>query len=172
MDSSRSAMNPDAVVNGRELAVSPDGKKVAIVGGGGVQGENGKRVYAIPFYGSEDIDTQIGQVETGCGTQPTSSFHPVLDLGAAERSNGELTLFNTRSLAPVKTIPAPPRSGINTEAILLTCGGRGTKLVYYRAGSADRCIRLPRRVHARLGTARERLPPPAAALSKDQGQLT
>ena len=37
-------------VNGQELAVSPDGKKVAMVGGGGVPGRNGKRVYAIPFY--------------------------------------------------------------------------------------------------------------------------
>jgi hypothetical protein len=161
-------MNPDAVVNGRELAVSPDGKKVAIVGGGGVQGDNGKRVYAIPFYETADLDTQIGQVETGAYPKNVC-FHPVLDLGAAEKSDGELTLFNTRSLAPIKTIPPPTRSGTSTEAILLTFGGRGTKLVYYHGGTGSgqsaRPTRNPGKGKASAPAA------PATAAAKDQGQL-
>ena len=159
------AMNPDAVVNGRELAVSHDGKKVAISGGGGVQGDDGKRVYAIPVYDAADLDTRLGQVETGA--YPTNViFHPVLDMGAAEKSDGELTLFNTRSLAPIKTIPAPPRSGHATEAILLTFCGRGTKLAYYRAGTGSGAAAA--RARGRGKTAA----PATPAASKDQGQLT
>jgi hypothetical protein len=161
-------MNPDAVVNGRELAVSPDGKKVAIVGGGGVQGDNGKRVYAIPFYETADLDTQIGQVETGAYPKNVC-FHPVLELGAAEKSDGELTLFNTRSLAPIKTIPPPTRSGTSTEAILLTFGGRGTKLVYYHAGTGSGQAARPTR---NRGKGKASAPAaPAIAAAKDQGQL-
>ena len=40
-------MNPDAVVNGRELAVSPDGKKVAIVGLGGLGHMGVKLAHAL-----------------------------------------------------------------------------------------------------------------------------
>jgi hypothetical protein len=162
-------MNPDAVVNGRELAVSPDGKKVAIVGGGGVQGDNGKRVYAIPFYETADLDTQIGQVETGAYPKNVC-FHPVLELGAAEKSDGELTLFNTRSLAPIKTIPPPARSGTSTEAILLTFGGRGTRLVYYHAGSGASAPSA--RTARNRGRGKAPAPAaPAAAPAKDHGQL-
>ena len=161
-------INPDAVVNGRELAVSPDGKKVAIVGGGGVQGDNGKRVYAIPFYETADLDTQIGQVETGAYPKNVC-FHPVLELGAAEKSDGELTLFNTRSLAPVKTIPPPPRSGTSTEAILLTFGGRGTKLVYYHAGTGSGQTARPTRTRVRGKAAAAAAP--ATAVAKDHGEL-
>ena len=161
-------MNPDAVVNGRELAVSPDGKKVAIVGGGGVQGDNGKRVYAIPFYETSDLDTQIGQVETGAYPKNVC-FHPVLELGAAEKSDGELTLFNTRSLALIKTIPPQPRSGTSTEAILLTFGGRGTKLVYYHAGSGSGHAARPTRTRVR-GKA-SAAAPPVSTTAKDQGAL-
>jgi hypothetical protein len=166
-------MNPDAVVNGRELAVSPDGKRVAIVGGGGVQGDNGKRVYAIPFYDTADLDSQLGQVETGA--YPTNvSFHAVLDLGVAEKSNGELILFNTRSLTTLKTIPPPPRSGTSTEAILLTFAGRGTKLAYYRNGTGSGTdVGRPARAPRARGRVKAPAPaPPAAADSKEQGQLS
>jgi hypothetical protein len=124
------AMNGSPVQNGRMLAVSPDGQKIALVGGGGMVGGDGKRLYAIPILDTSDLETQLGQVETGA--YPTAvGFHPVLELGVAEKSGGVLILFDAGSLAPIKTMEFKTGGGGKSDSDLLTFGGRGTKLLYY-----------------------------------------
>ncbi len=81
------AMKGNAAINGRALAVSPDGQKIALVGAGGMQGKNGKHVYAIAVYDTSDLETQLGQVETGAYPADVSC-DPVLDLGVAEKFCG------------------------------------------------------------------------------------
>ena len=82
------AMKGNAAINGRALAVSPDGQKIAMVGAGGMQGKDGKRVYAIAVFDTSDLETELGQVETGA--YPANlSFHPVLDIGVAEKFGGD-----------------------------------------------------------------------------------
>jgi hypothetical protein len=144
------AMKGNAAINGRALAVSPDGQKIALVGAGGMQGKSGKRVYAIAVYDTSDLETQLGQVETGA--YPSSvSFHPVLDIGVAEKFGGdrELLLFDAMSFAVIKTMAFKTRGGAASEAGLLTFGGRGTKLIYYPPGVPVAARNSPGRVGSR-----------------------
>ncbi len=130
------AMKGNAAINGRALAVSRDGQKIALAGGGGTQGKSGKRVYAIAVYDTSDLETKLGEVETGA--YPSSvSFHPVLDIGVAEKSGGdrELLLFDASSFTVIKTMAFKTKGGAASEAGLLTFGGRGTKLIYYPPGA-------------------------------------
>ena len=129
------AMKGNAAINGRALAVSADGQKIALAGGGGMQGKSGKHVYAVAVYDTGDLETQLGQVETGA--YPSNvSFHPVLDIGVAEKSGGdrELVLFDASSFAVIKTMAFKTRGGAASETGLLAFGGRGTKLIYYPPG--------------------------------------
>jgi len=143
------AMKGNAAINGRALAVSPDGQKIALVGAGGMQGKNGKHVYAIAVYDTSDLETQLGQVETGAYPADVS-FHPVLDLGVAEKFGGgrELLLLDARSFAVIKTMAFKTRGGAS-ESGLLTFGGRGTKLIYYPPGSPAASRNSPGRVGSR-----------------------
>jgi len=145
------AMNGSPVQNGRMLAISPDGQKIALVGGGGMVGGDGKRIYAIPVLDTSDLETQLGQVEIGA--YPTAvAFHPVLELGVAEKGGGssELMLFDAGSLAPIKTMDFKTGGGGKSDSGLLTFGGRGTKLLYYHPESGA----PPRRSAARAGSRR------------------
>ena len=144
------AMKGNAAINGRALAVSPDGQKIALVGAGGMQGKSGKRAYAIAVYDTSDLETQLGQVETGAYPSDVS-FHPVLDIGVAEKFGGdrELLLFDARSFAVIKTMAFKTRGGAASEAGLLTFGGRGTKLIYYPPGSPAASRNSPGRVGSR-----------------------
>ncbi len=130
------AMKGNASINGRALALSADGQKIAMVGAGGLQGKDGKRTYAIPVYDTGDLETELGQVETGAYPSDVS-FHPVLDLGAAEKFGGDkkLLLFDASSLVVSKSMAIKTRGGPASDAGLLTFGGRGTKLIYYPSGS-------------------------------------
>lgn len=130
------AMKGNAAINGKALAVSPDGLKVAFVGAGGMQPQDGKRTYAIPIYDTSDLDTQLGQIETGAYPSDVH-FHPVLDLGVAETYGADrnLFLFDAKSFTVIKNMGVKTRGGQTSEADLLTFGGRGTKLVYYPSGS-------------------------------------
>lgn len=148
------AMNADPVQNGRMMAVSRDGRRIAVVGGGGVMGDDRKRSYVIPVLDAGDLETEVGQVETG--PYPSEiAFHPVLDLGVAERSGAasELTLFDAKSLAPIKTMGFTAKAGARVEFGLLTFGGRGTKLVYYYSESSAPTGRLSSRAGSRARPA-------------------
>ena len=123
----------NAAINGREVAVSRDGKKLAVVGAGGFQGEDGKRSYSIGIFDAADLNTQLGQVETGAFPAGVA-FHPALDIGVAEKSGGTLCLFNARSFTIDKTIEVSAKGPANPQSGVLLFGGRGTKLVYYLGG--------------------------------------
>jgi hypothetical protein len=148
------AMNGDPVINGRMLAVSPDGQRIALVGAGGMQGEDGKHIYAIPVLDTSDLETQLGQVETGAYPAEVA-FHPVLEFGVAEKSGGkrELMLFDAKSLAPIKTMEFTAKGGGRVDFGLLTFGGRGTKLVYYHPESGAPAGRSSSRAGSRARPA-------------------
>ena len=159
------AMKGNAAINGKALALSADGQKIAMVGAGGTQGKDGKRTYAVPVYDTGDLETELGQVETGAYPSDVA-FHPVLDIGVAEKFGGDkgLLLFDASSLAVSKTMAIKTRGGQASDAGLLTFGGRGTKLVCYASGSIAAAAKA-----SRGGGARARS---GSGSSQDsQGQL-
>jgi hypothetical protein len=167
------AANKNAAINGRAMALSADGKKIAMAGGGGVESEGGRRSYAIGVFDASDLDTQLGQIETGAYPQ-NIAFHPVIDLGVAEKTGTSrtFTVFSSRSLAPVASFDVPTRNTApGPDSGLLLFGGKGTRLIFYQAGSpAPPTTRAPRG-RATAGTPAKPAATPKTAASGSGGQL-
>jgi hypothetical protein len=131
------AFNDNAAVNGRGMGVSPDGKRVAMAGGGGWRSKTDARAnYAIAVFDATNMQTLEGQVETG--PYPVAiAFHPVLKLGAAYRDGnpGEVVVFNAKSLAKKDSLKLQ-KAGLPAGGypVFLGFGGRGTKVVYVAFG--------------------------------------
>ncbi len=119
------AANERAAIDGWALYLSPDGKKIAMVGDGWQANENAKLRHVIAVYNTKDLKTMAGQVETG-DAPAALALHPVLNLGAAAQAAdpSEIHLFNAKSLAGKKKL----KSGAG-EPIYLAFAGRGAKLV-------------------------------------------
>jgi hypothetical protein len=121
------AANDNAAVNGRSLGLSGDGKRIAMAGGGWRSKTDPRANYAVAVFDTTDLQTLVGQVETGA--YPVAvAFHPVLNLGAAYRDGqpGEVTIFNSKSCAKRDTIKV--QKGATPS--ILAFGGEGTKLVF------------------------------------------
>src|SRR5262249_20338397 len=75
--------------------LSPDGKQVGIVDGGGYDEANTrKRHYMVPVYSTADMKTMLGELEPN----GTTAFHPVLPLAAVGKADG-VNLVNTKTFA-------------------------------------------------------------------------
>jgi hypothetical protein len=125
------AVNDNAAINGRGMGVSPDGKKVAMAGGGGWRSKTDPKAnYAIAVFDTSDISTMLGQVETGA--YPVQiAFHPVLNLGAAFRDGeGGLIIFNGKSFAKKESFKTTDKGYPD----ILLFAGQGTKVVYAATG--------------------------------------
>jgi hypothetical protein len=125
------AVNDNAATNGRAMAISPDGKRIAMAGGGGWSTGN-RGNYAIAVFDTADIKTVLGQFDTGA--YPSGiAFHPVLNLGAGCRSGnpGEIIIFNGKSFVKKDTFKLQNGSG---ESFTLLFGGKGTKLISIPTG--------------------------------------
>lgn len=69
--------NDNTAVNGRGLAVSPDGKQVALAGAGGWRSKvDTKGIGGVAIWGATAMETRNGQVES-VGPQGVA-LHPVL----------------------------------------------------------------------------------------------
>ncbi len=122
------AANDNAALNGKWLAVSPDGKQAAMAGGGGWHSMTDPRYhYVVAVFDASDLQTMNGQVDTG--PYPSGvAFHPVLPLGVASAS--ELIVFSAKSLAKKDSFK-PEKGG---SPAFLGFGARGTKVVFAAAG--------------------------------------
>jgi DNA-binding beta-propeller fold protein YncE len=122
------AVNDNAAINGRALAVSGDGKKIAMAGGGGWRSKTDPKAnYAVAVFDTDDMQTLSGQVETGA--YPSGiAFHPVLNLGAAYKDGhgAEIFLFSAKSFATKENIKVKSGAGTN----ILTFGGQGAKVIF------------------------------------------
>lgn len=119
----------NAAINGRGLAVSPDGKQVALAGAGGWRSKTEmKGLGGVAVWDTSDMETRLGQVESVGGPQGVA-FHPVLPLGAVlgvDSAKGKATLFSTKSFVTKETIDLLDGSHPN----VLLFGANGTKLIF------------------------------------------
>jgi Tol biopolymer transport system component len=121
------ATNGSASINGSCLRLSPDGRRIALPGGGGFQSGD-RRTYGIAVWDALKPETLLGQVEMGGAYPMDIAFHPVLKLGVGRRNADIVQVFNSKSFAEVKTFTVPSRRGALTPQ-LLTFGGKGTKVL-------------------------------------------
>lgn len=124
------AANDNAAINGRAMAVSSDGKQVAMAGGGGWRSKTDLRAnYSIAVFETDRMQGVNGQVETRA-YPGNIAFHPALKLGVAARMGNpdELVLFHATSFVKKDAFRCAGHS-INHSGYLLF-GGRGTKVIY------------------------------------------
>jgi hypothetical protein len=135
----------NAAVNGWSLALSPDGKRVALMGGGGwrppITGGGGSGGgYVCAVFSTDNLETMVGQAPHGGDIV----FHPVLNLGMVGHTATDLTLFNAKSLTAKRGISiaaGPPAEPLIEGAGATAAGGRplapftfaakGTKFVFW-----------------------------------------
>lgn len=120
------AMNDNAAVNGRALGICPDGKMIAMAGGGGWRAKNDPRAnYSVAVFETSDMKTQLGMIETGA--YPIGvTFHPRLNIAAVFRdSANHLVVVNSKSLVQRENIKIPSGGGTAT----MTWGANGTVAV-------------------------------------------
>jgi DNA-binding beta-propeller fold protein YncE len=128
MDLRAVAANDTAAVNGRAMAVSADGKRIAMAGGGGYRTRNDPRAnYSIAVFDTGNMKDLQGQVSTGAYPNGIA-FHPHLNYGAAFRSGKDVILFRDKSFIKKATFTAS-QDCANAGAIMLF-GGQGTQVIY------------------------------------------
>src|SRR5262245_44243460 len=114
--------------NVKGVQVSGDGKLVGVVAGGGWAGPDRKRHYGVPLYSTEDMKTQVGDLETG-PFPGGCAFHPVLPLAVA-CTGKKATVFNAKSQAPGQTFDA----SLDGDPTVLAFVAKGRKLAW---GTSD-----------------------------------
>jgi hypothetical protein len=121
------AANDNAAINGRAMAVSSDGKQIAMAGGGGWRSKNDPKAnYAVAVFETGRMTGQNGQVDTG--PYPNHiAFHPVLNLGAAFNTK-EIVLFNAKSFVKKGNIMVADKSFNHSGYMIF--GGKGTKIIH------------------------------------------
>jgi hypothetical protein len=121
--------NDNAAVNAFSMAVSPDGKRVAVAGQGGWLSRDGrKRMAGVAVYNTDDVKSLAGVTDTGTFARVVA-FHPVLNLGAAGRfgTDADFSLFNAKSLIKKGKPFVLPKGH---WPWYVTFGGQGAKLIY------------------------------------------
>ena len=123
-----------SLINVKGVDVSGDGKQFGVIAGGGWSDLDRKRHYSVPIYNTEDMKSQLGELETGaypCGM----AVHPVLPLMFA--CNGKQgAVFSAKSYAAGQKLTAPREiQGAATPSVLAFVG-KGQKLAWGTGGDA------------------------------------
>jgi hypothetical protein len=117
------AAQNNAASNGWSFHLSPDGKRVAMPGGGGwrpAEGTGGGYVTAV--FGTSNLQTMLAQAPSAIGI----AFHPVLDLGATSHDDG-VRFFRAKSLKPAGEFKMKG----NGSSALLAAAAKGTKFIFW-----------------------------------------
>lgn len=126
----------NAAVNGRWMHLTPDGKRLLMVGGGGWRppkegGTGGGYITAI--FSTDDLKTKVQTLQfTGLNT----IFHPVLNLGVANSYGLFLTVFNSKSLIKREEIRLSPER--EARPLLLMFAAKGRKLVLWNGDNIQK----------------------------------
>jgi outer membrane protein assembly factor BamB len=125
-----------SLINVQGLAVSMDGKAFGVVAGGGWTDQDRKKRYGIPIYSTDDMKSQLGDLDTGA--YPAGiAVHPVLPLLFG--CNGkEGSVFNAKSFTAGQKIVA----GKEGAPVVLAFVSRGQKLAYGTTGGVLKLVDL------------------------------
>jgi hypothetical protein len=121
------ASQNNAAVNGWAMHLTPDGRRIMMVGGGGWRpkesGPGGGLVTAV--YSTDDLQTKLGEAPHGLAI----AFHPTRDLGVVHEHGTALRLIDGHTFQTKRTIPLADRP--DARPLLLTFGGGGRKVIVW-----------------------------------------
>jgi hypothetical protein len=129
-----------SLINVQGLNVAGDGKLFGVVAGGGWADEERKRHYGVPIYSTEDMKSQLGELETGaypCGFLP----HPDAPMLFACNGN-QGVIYSAKSYAPLQQIPAPKAGAGATPPSVLAFVGKGKKLAWGNNAGAGAVLKI------------------------------
>jgi hypothetical protein len=117
-----------SLINVQGLQVAPDGKSFGVVAGGGWSDEERKRHYGVPLYSTEDMKSQLGELETG--PYPSGFIaHPTEPLlFACTGKDG--SLFKAKSYTSVGKFAAPKATAGAATPAVLAFVAKGKKLAW------------------------------------------
>jgi len=117
-----------SLINVQGLQISADGKAFGVVAGGGWADQERKKHYGVPLYNTEDMKSQLGELETG--PYPSGfAVHPDLPLlFACTGKDG--SIFNAKSYASVQKITAPTSTPGAASPPVLAFVAKGKKLAW------------------------------------------
>jgi len=135
-DLALAATNKNAALHARALHVSPDGKRLVVVGAGGFQPEGGAaKPASVAVLSTEDLVTTLGEIDVGSAPECVV-FHPAIAAGAALGAEGDLVQLHARSLVQVKTTKtAPARSAKDVGWVVFA--SRGERVALWRPGDSS-----------------------------------
>ena len=118
----------DSLINVQGLQVTGDGKAFGVVAGGGWADKERKRHYGVPLYGTEDMKSQLGEVETGPFPAGFLAHPDEPLLFACTGTQG--TLFKDKAYTSVQTFAAPMNTDGATPPSVLAFVAKGKKLAW------------------------------------------
>jgi hypothetical protein len=117
-----------SLINVQGMQVAGDGKSFGVVAGGGWADQERKRHYGVPIYGTDDMKSQLGELETGAYP---SGFLPHPNAPVLFACNGkEGAIYNAKTYASLQKIPAPKAGAGANPPIVLAFVGKGKKLAW------------------------------------------
>jgi hypothetical protein len=117
-----------SLVNVQGVQITADGKAFGVVAGGGWVDMERKRHYSIPLYSTDDMKSQLGELETG---PFPSGFAVNLDLPLLFACTGtEGSVFKAKSFVPVEKFAVPQKTDGAVYPGVLTFVAKGRKLAW------------------------------------------
>ncbi len=117
-----------AIGFGGSLHLSPDGKRFAMVAGGGWWSEKDQRIrHDIAVFDPTDMTTMLGGLKAGGPHSIT--FHPALDLTAAHGTGGNYFFYRGKAMIADRHVQILAPGELTYSFNLFTFGGKGTRLI-------------------------------------------
>jgi DNA-binding beta-propeller fold protein YncE len=129
-----------SLVNVTGVGVSADGKQFGVIAGSGWADTQKGRHYSVPLYNTEDMKSQLGELETGA--YPAGmAVHPVLPLMFA--CNGKQgAVFSAKSYAAGQKFATPRETQGAAPQSVLAFVGKGRKLAWGTSGTDSGVLKL------------------------------
>jgi len=117
-----------SLINVQGLQVTGDGKAFGVVAGGGWADQEKKRHYGVPLYSTEDMKSQLGELETGA--YPSGFIaHPGEPLLFA-CTGKEGATFKAKAYTSVHKFAAPREQPGAAPPVVLAFVAKGKKLAW------------------------------------------
>lgn len=113
----------------KSFHLSPDGKRVMLVGYGLRAKDDATTYTGTPVFGTDHLQTLLGKAPLGEEVR----FHPVLNFGLASRRQGGFIQFNSTTFAETKELRVPNTwaVGAGHPEVAFLFGAKGTKLILW-----------------------------------------